>query len=179
MLELNITVTGESQVSKTLLDVARRCENLGPAWELIHDDFLVMEEEQFGAQGKDEKWAPWSDDYAAWRKKHGATGNRILEWTGEFRRSLTEKGSPGHVFDYGPLWAKYGTDLKTESGYGLGLVHQQGFTAKYPYGNRGIDSKKVPARKSVVLDESHKQEWLRLIQGYIMQSKSIYPEHFG
>ena len=180
MLQLDFTISGGERVTKMLLNVANRCQNLGPAWELIHDDFLAMEEEQFSSQGKG-GWDPWTDDYREWRAKQNAPSSRLMEWDGKLRQSLTEKGvaTSGHVFESGPMWAKYGTDVTTKSGAGLGLSHHYGYKVPTPYGNPKAKSKSVEPRKLIELDEAHKREWVRLIQGYIMQSRSIYPEHFG
>lgn len=177
MIHIEVQLLNDKIIDRQLALLSNRCRDFSPAFELMHQSFLQIEEEQFNTEGAagGEAWAALSEIYVAWR----GSAHPILQLEGKLKKSLSQAGAEGHVVEIHPFEAKFGTDLQTESGYGLGRTHQTGYTVKYPYGNRGIKPVTVPARKSISLTDKHKQEWVRLLQGWLMQSSGMYPEHFG
>jgi len=178
MLELSIQVTGVEPTLMRLSRLAERVGDLSSAFESIHADFLEVERTQFDAEGAVSPWAQLTDDYVAWKSKR-TTSTKILQFDRALERSLTSGSDANHIVDIGQSEARFGTNLITESGYGLGRLHQEGFTAKYPYGNKNIPSKKVPSRKPIDLSEETLQRWVKIIQGFVMESKDMFPEHFA
>jgi len=166
VLHFEVEILGAHIIDRELSRLAERVSNLSPAFASIYENFLEIEGQTFASEGRTSKWAALSEDYAAWR---GSTGP-ILQLEGALRRSLTDKSAEGHISEIGAQEAKFGTSLKTQSGYGLGRTHYTGYTVKYPYGNVGARPVKVPARQAIQLTDSDKNEWVRILQRYIMGS---------
>ena len=189
MIDLSFQIAGTEAINNRLAGFIRRVSDFRPAFERIHQSFLEMEAEQFETEGQG-KWPAWSSTYEWFRESRGASGSKLLQWGSGLMNSLTSGAAPGHISEIGPHEAKFGTDLSTQDdhpsrvgdnkhSYGLGLAHHKGYTAKYPYGNKSASPKKVPARPLIELNDAYRQKWLKIIQEWVMQSSSGFPEHFS
>jgi len=190
MIDFSVDIDGATVVDAKLQGLQQRVSDFSPAFELIHQSFLQMEKEQFDSEGQGQ-WASWTDLYDSWRQERGAPGSKIMQWSGQLMRSLTVPGAKGSIVEISSHEAKFGTDLSTADAhpsrrdpsasgkeYGLGWVHQRGYTAKYPYGNPKARSKRVPSRKLIELTDKYKTQWMKIIQAYVTGSSSVFPEHF-
>ena len=149
-----------------------RIADLTPAFIRIHDDFLRTEAELFateGGSGADGGWDGWTPDYQDWRDMHHPDApENILILEGGLVDSLT--GGSGHVLRITAQGAEMGTDLLTESGYGLGAVHFEGFTVPAPYGNKGAASTRVPARKAIDPTQEDIDRWMGIVAQHIWKA---------
>jgi phage gpG-like protein len=98
--------------------------DLRPVWEgPVHNIFTTMEKEVFakeGAYGQD-KWVPLNPAYAAWKERTEGP-QMIMQLHGVLVTSLTEKGSPNHVFRDGPSFAEYGTSVPYAAAQNFGVL---------------------------------------------------------
>jgi len=167
-----IELVGAQKVISFIDGMISRILDLSPAWERIHEDFIETELELFaseGASGADGSWDGWTDSYADWREaNYPWAPENIMILEGGLLDSLT--GGSGHIARMGPQEAAFGSGLLTESGYGLGAVHFEGFSVKYPYGNTGAQSVDVPARKAIDPTDEDIDRWTEMVATHIFGS---------
>ena len=167
-----IELIGAQRVITFIDGLISKISDLSPAFSRIHEEFIETEMKLFaseGGSGEHGKWSDWTDDYTEWREENfpGAPEN-IMILEGGLLDSLI--GGDGHVSRIGAQEAQFGTDLQTPSGYGLGAVHFEDFTAKYPYGHTSVPSKGVPARKVIDATEEDMNRWTTMVAEHIFGS---------
>ena len=160
MSELKITIFGVEHTLKVLEGAAHRIAHLEPVWEDIATDLMSLETKVFASEGGaiGVTWPALSPAYARWKARHGFS-QKILERTGELRRSLTEKSSGDMVLEITPDSLAFGTALMVGSWF-LGTLHQEG-------------TRRMPARP--IMPESEQQlpagtvpRWLNWIGKYVV-----------
>lgn len=126
MLEVNITVAGQRQLSRAIAGVSNAPRNMIPAWRAIRDDFYRREEATFEAEGAFEgkpKWAALGERY---RREKIAAGfpDWILVRTKDMMNSLTAyRPEVGSIYEERPDYMIIGTaDFKA-------IMHQKGLGA--------------------------------------------------
>lgn len=138
---------GEAQLDRTLERVVLAAADASPAFEVIADQFLVAEQQQFATEGGfgSGGWAPLSDDYARWKARH-YPGSKILHRTGELERSLTV-GPEIRVIE--PHMMIIGSAVE------YGAFHQTG-------------TERMPRRRPVELPEPLRRAWVKTLQRWIL-----------
>lgn len=138
---------GEAQVDRTLERVILAAADASPAFEVIAEQFLVAEQQQFATEGGfgSGGWAPLSEGYAAWKAKH-YPGTKILHRTGELERSLTE-GPEIRVIE--PHMMILGSAVE------YGVFHQEG-------------TDRMPRRRPVELPEVLRRAWIKTLQRWLL-----------
>lgn len=139
---------GEEQINRTLLRFADNVHDATPVWEKLAAKFATLEKRQFNSEGQSGSggWVPLSPTYAAWKRRH-FPGRRILERTGDLRKSLTER--PFAVEQIEPGFMVLGSDVA------YGAFHQ-----------RGGDH--LPRRRPVELTAYQRTDWIKTIQRFIV-----------
>lgn len=125
-------------------------KDLSPVWQVLADDFLKVERDQFVSEGQSGSggWVPLSPGYAAWKAKH-APGRPLLVQSGKLRQSLTERGGE-HIEEIRADSLRLGTEVP------YAIYHQKG-------------TRRMPARKLVELSETDKTRWTKRIQAFLVQ----------
>lgn len=88
-------------------------------WPSFAQKFYEIEQEQFGSEGRKNKWAALSPAYAKWKAAH-FPGKSILQRQGPLVTSLTRKGAAGSVYEEKPLSLTLGSSI------GYAGAHQKG-----------------------------------------------------
>ena len=122
---INITfkIAGQTEINRKLTAYGQDITDLSPAWEqvgnLLLSDFAVNFAQEGGYFGKG-AWAQWaplkggdtvpptSTVRDRIRKGYGGA-HPILERTSQLRQSLTQRGTPGNIFDVRPMGLTVGT----------------------------------------------------------------------
>jgi phage gpG-like protein len=153
-LELNIEVFGEVELSRQILRFTQVAEDMRPAFNDIHTDFLDVERRQFEGQGigPSGKWAPLADSTKEAKARAGLDP-RILIATERLFKSLTDESDADHVY------FTTADSMRIGSAVGYGKFHQ----------SREARSR-LPRRPPVDLKESTKKKWVKYIQGWLVES---------
>jgi phage gpG-like protein len=138
---------GDAQVDRTLERIELAAADASPAFELIAEDFLLAEREQFASEGAAASggWPALSEGYAAWKAAH-FPGQTILRRTDELYRSLTE-GPEIRVIE--PHLMILGSAVP------YGRFHQEG-------------TDRMPQRRPVELTELRRRQWVKMLQRWII-----------
>lgn len=138
---------GDTQLERTLEDIAERAEDMRPVWDVLADRFVELEKRQFASQGAYASggWQPLSERYGRW-KATNYPGQTILRREDELYDSLTQRPLGLEVME--ASFMVIGSDVEH------GRYHQRG------------DG--VPRRRPVEFRENERVEWARLIQRFIM-----------
>lgn len=141
------TFYGEAQLDRTLARVELAAADASPAFEVIAEEFLVAERQQFASEGAfgSGGWAPLSEDYARWKERH-YPGAKILHATGDLEASLTE-GPDIRVIE--PHMMILG------SAVAYGRYHQEG-------------TDRMPRRRPIELPEALRRGWVKVLQRYLI-----------
>jgi hypothetical protein len=147
---LHISFYGDEQLDRTLEAIELRAQDASPAWQVLADRFLDIEERQFATQGAygSGGWSPLSPKYAAWKARH-YPGAPILVRTGELRDSLTN-GPDIRVITRSAMAVGSGVDH--------GLYHQRG------------DG--VPQRRPIEFPEDERQHWVHTLHRFLVTGRT-------
>lgn len=132
MLNLRLTIKGETRLAQAFNRLARSIQNYRPAWPAITALYRQMMSEQFESQGSrgGRRWVPLSPAYKRW-KDIVAPGQPILVLSGKMKASLV--GRTGDTIEqFRPASLTLGTRIRY-AGY-----HQTG-------------TRRMPARPPIVL----------------------------
>ncbi len=147
-MDITINLLGKENLVRGFKGLVRYAGKLKPIFAEIHKDFMKMEQENFDAQGKPEKFKALSRIYRA-KKNKKYPGQGIMQASGDLKRSLTGRG-PGHIFEMmGPTKAKMGTNIV------YAHRHQVGY--------------KMPQRKIIQLTEARKKSWANFIHRFLIK----------
>lgn len=155
LVRITLDVFGDTQFDRTLLRIGERAEDMGPAFNDLADDFLLIEERQFQTEGGFASGG-WKELAAATIERKAALDldPRILHATLRMRESLTERTDPDHVRRIDSDEFVVGTKVKSEKGYPYPRAHQRG--------------KGVPRRRPVELRDQDRRAWVKALQSYVM-----------
>lgn len=130
---------------------AEHIDDATAVWEQIAASLEDEVARGFDTEGSSTgtKWHPLSRGYATWKARH-YPGRRILEATGDLRRSY-EKGGGGHIRKLEPRSMVWGSEVP------YGRFHQAG-------GSR------LPRRPILRLTGQVKDQWERIIHKFIIDS---------
>ncbi len=147
MIDLRLEVNGTQQIERTLHIAANGLSDFSAPLTDIKNAFVRYQLQEFGSDGSygGDAWAPLSPKYAAWKAKH-YPGTRILERTGDLRKSLTT----------GLQSAVRPSKLIMWSSVPYGGYHQSGGTH-------------LPARKIIAVPEMEKRDWVRFLQRHVVR----------
>lgn len=150
---VELEVFGEKQVSRELMRFGDRALMAQPAMEAIAERMQEQIREQFDSEGTRGSGAPWPALKPATLAKKAALGQdmRILRATGLLFDTLT--GDAGGAWHVDPQ----GLELHTGDAW-YGIFHQKGA----PRAN-------VPVRKPVDFTEMDRQEFVKILQEYLME----------
>ena len=153
-LELTIEAFGEVELSRQLLRFKTVAEDMRPAFNDIHNDFLAVEKAQFEGQGigPSGKWAPLADSTKAAKERAGLDP-RILISTEALFKSLTDPSDENHVYFH------TSDTMVIRSLVDYGKYHQ----SRQP-------RTRLPRRPPIDLKESTKRRWVKYIQGWLIES---------
>lgn len=145
-LRLRFEVFGEVVLDRALERAADAAENMIPAWQVLRERFLRMEQRQFASEGAygSGGWSPLSPRYGAWKARH-YPGQTILRREDDLYLSLTQ----------GPAVA-----VLQPSYMILGSDDEKG-----PYHQAGAGP--LPRRRPVELPEFERREWVKVVQRHL------------
>ena len=151
-MRMTMSFSGDVQLDRTLVRMAHDVADARPIWEVIAQSFQRSERRNFKSQGAyaSGTWAPLSPAYAAW-KARAYPGTKILERTGDLKKSLTERPFGVEVIE--PTFIVLGTDI-----------------AYAEYHQNGTD--KMPQRRPVEFTESLRRDWMKLIQSFLTTGRA-------
>lgn len=146
MPQISISVDGETEFNRIFKRFRAQFSDLTSVWEVVKDEFWIIEAEQFaseGGKGGTGKWQELSPVYAA-RKVQAHGAKPILQATGAMFRALT--GQTGDtILNITRTNLEVGTSLKY---------------AKHHYRGGG----KLPQRKPISFSDKQKRKLQKRIQ---------------
>ncbi len=147
---LRFSFYGDVQLDRTLGRFAVAAADMRPAWAQLRALFVEMERRQFGSEGGNSGgWRPLTPAYARWKASH-YPGMTILKATSHLFDTLTN-GPDIDIEE--PSYAIFGT------GDPVGAYHQRG-------------AGRLPQRRPIELTEADRQEWVRVIQAYLLHAEA-------
>lgn len=147
---VHLEAFGDKQISRTLLRFSDRAIRGVSLWNSLHQDLLNIEQVQFlteGAHGS-AGWPALADSTV--REK--ARRNQppwILRATETLFKSLTTRSGLGHIFEKGPDFMRFGSDIP------YGIHHQFGTV-------------NMPMRKPLELTELERIAIVKKVQRFII-----------
>lgn len=157
-MKLNFELVGADGVQRAIFGGISALPDLRPAWVTVAQAMQEMEAEAFAVEGARRGlpvWAPLSERYRRWKERH-FPGRKILELTGDLRRSLAEKGR-GHRRILSPTFMLFGTMIRTKRGAPYAMFHQEG-------------TRRMPARPPLRPASGDYDLWVRLVDAYIRRA---------
>jgi hypothetical protein len=81
---ISFDIAGERQLSRRIHGLIGAMSDWTPVWKTLQADWSATMLARFSSEGAHEgqKWAPLSEAYARWKRKHYPGANRILYRTG-------------------------------------------------------------------------------------------------
>lgn len=155
MIALSIGIAGDQQVARYLLHVGARGVDATPAFEAIMLRLEQIEAEQFGSEGAHgggEQWEQLSPVTIARKKAAGKGAEKILSFSGDLRRSLTDAGDGDAIRMAFPNAMKFGSNLKYAE------VHQTGNKAGT-----------LPRRRPIELQDAEKWDAGNILRLWIVR----------
>ena len=124
-----------------------------PAFKQIAADFYKVEKQQFETQGsRKSAWEALSPKYALYKNRH-FPGKKILERTGELKKSLTTASGVDSVYVETYQELRVGAESK------VGSWHQHGVPEDV--GSR------MPARRPMDLTPKDKSRWVKYMHEFM------------
>jgi len=136
-----------SEVTRKLLELAHKTENLRPLMKDIAGIFASSTEDNFKDEGRPDKWTDLADITKAQRKKKGHWPGQILQVTGQLASSVNTQ--------YDNDSAVIGSNLD------YAAIHQLGGQAGK---NKSIE---IPARPYLKLTDDDFEEILEAIEDFL------------
>ena len=150
-IKISMTILGDKQLNRAFSRFGDSVDDLRPAWKKVSEKLFKISAKQFdtqGGSGASGGWTPLSDNYLLW--KQAQVGNQpILVFSGDMRRSLTQKGGQ-NILEMKRDHMKWGTRV------GYATVHQK------------PQSSPIPQRKIIDLNEQDKRDLMREIQRHLV-----------
>jgi hypothetical protein len=154
VMTITIDAFGETELNRTLLRITKAAEDMRPAFNAIHDNFLILEQRQFESEGGySGGWAPLAESTVRAKAAAGLDPH-ILRATDELFKSLTEKDDENHIFTV------TGDTMFIGSKVDYGKYHQ----SREP-------RSRLPRRPPVVLPEATKKIWVKFLQSWLMEAQ--------
>jgi hypothetical protein len=156
VMTITIEAFGEVELNRTLLRIEKAAEDMTPAFDSIHTQFLHLEEEQFTSGGKyssEGHWAPLAPSTVAAKTRAGLDP-RILIATEQLYKSLTDATSPDHIYQV------TADTMRIASKIGYGAYHQ----SREP-------RSRLPRRPPVALPDATKKHWVKILQAWLMEAQ--------
>jgi phage gpG-like protein len=145
-MRLTLEVYGDRQLDRKLLRFEDRIGDLEPAFEVLADDFLSIERQQFASEGgfASAGWAPLADSTVRSR----GSAHPILVEHGDLSASLTDATAKGAIRDITSDSLFVGTDVDHAP------FHQTG-------------TSRMPRRRPVEFRDADRRRWVKAIQRYL------------
>lgn len=159
LVRVTLDVFGDVQFDRSMLRIRDRSEDMGPAFNDLADDFLLIEREQFDTEGgfASDGWKQLAAATVEYKAQAGLDP-RILHATLAMRKSLTQRSHKDHVRKISRDEMFVGTKVKTEKGYPYPRAHQRG--------------KGVPRRRPVELRDVDRRVWVKALQTFVMTGET-------
>jgi phage gpG-like protein len=159
---IRASVRGNVEIERTLTRWARRAGDSAPAMEEIKEYMEEMERRQFATEGASSgrPWAPLQEDTKEQRKDKA--GNKILDFSGALRESLTNSDDPNAIRLITPGMVKFGTKLAYADD------HQRSYKSK--------DGSRVPARRPIDPTRRDRYVILKIMNSWITQDVRAHPK---
>lgn len=153
-MKFEVSIFGDTQVKREIVRRADRVKDARPLWRNLSDLMEKRLKRQFITQGKYASggWAPLKPETVK-RKRRAGASSKILQFSGELMRSLTERsGSAVRVFKKKEM--RFGSKLK------YGGFHQKG-------------TEDMPMRKPAEFTEATKKEMVKRFQRFVLTGELI------
>jgi hypothetical protein len=151
-MQITITAFGETEMARNLLRFKERAEDMRPAFDEIHRDFLEMEGKQFQGQGVfSGGWEPLAMSTLEAKRRLGIDPRIMFGPTGDLFSSLTTSTDPNHIY------RTTMDEMFIGSAVDYGRYHQ----SRQP-------RHRLPRRPLVELSEYRKDKWVKLLQEHIV-----------
>lgn len=147
-----MTSFGDRQIDRRLLRIEERVTDPRPIYRFMASTFYRWEQDLFDTEGASggSRWAPLRPSTIARKTRKGQPLD-ILHATGDLERSLTGPTARGSRMRVSRLGMEIGTTLH------YGQIHYDGSPKTH-----------LPRRRPVQLTVPHRQEWVRMMQKWIM-----------
>lgn len=147
-----LTSFGERQIDRRLLRLEERVVDARPIYRFMAATFYQWEKDLFDSEGASggSRWTELKPNTIARKLRKGQPLD-ILHATGDLERSLTRANAKGSFMRV----SRWGMEIGTNLAYGSIHYH-------------GSPKTKLPRRRPVMLTVSHRQEWVRMMQKWIM-----------
>jgi phage gpG-like protein len=146
---LHVGLVGVGKLDRRLATLARRTQDLRPAWRAVAEDFQQVQQRRFASGGNGD-WPPLSEAYAR-RKPPGAP---IMVLTGRLKRSLTAGRTRGAIRRVTK------TRVVMGSSNPVAHLHQKGTGGR------------LPQRRLIAIDRRERKRWAGILLDHIVQESS-------
>lgn len=149
-MRLQIDSFGDQQLDREMLRFKGRSDNMRPVLSALADDFLAIQDQQFGSQGRFASggWRRLSASRVEQKRQQGLDP-RILHATLALRKSLTKKGARGAVRKVTADEMRVGTSID------YAIHHQYG-------------TQRMPRRRPVEFREQDRRRWVKALQRFLI-----------
>ena len=142
---LSIETIGAERFIRGFSRIEASFKDLSEVFEILYDDFKLIEMQNFAHEGTPKEFTPLSPKYAEW-KAMNYPGQKIMRLTDRLYKSLTGSGGGDTVHIVKKDEATFGTSV--------------------PYAHRHQVGFDMPKRMIVQLTENNKIRWGRLVHGW-------------
>jgi phage gpG-like protein len=160
-MRLELSLAGDTQLNRELLRFSDRVVHARPLFELMGDELLRIEREQFYTEGKYASggWAPLAEATIS------AKGDSsILFDTGDLMQSLTERGGD-NILIAEDTWFLFGTsDPKA-------AFHQRGTGELEGHDQAAEGAKGMPRRRPLELTEHDRRMAVKAAQRFFLTNE--------
>lgn len=146
------TAFGDKQIDRRLMRLGERVIDPRPIYRFMMAAFYDWEKELFNTEGESggERWAPLADSTLRDKAKHGKPLS-ILQEDRYLYRSLTSPRARGSYARFSRYGMEVGSSLK------YAAIHYH-----------GSPKTNLPRRRPVMLTQPQRQEWVKMMQRWIM-----------
>jgi phage gpG-like protein len=147
MVNVRLETLGTGDLIQSFSRIGQQINNFAEPFRSIAQSFWKINEANFQAEGKPERFEQLSPEYQKWKHKN-YPGKKIMQLTGRLYDSLTAQNQTETQDTISVITPKY-AELGTNTPYAN--AHQKGI------GN-------LPERKVIQITEKHEISWARIIQ---------------
>jgi len=152
-IEIKLNITGDEFYINALQSIGVDMKDFTEPFNMVYEDFKVLEKQNFDAEGTPEKFKALSPQYQQWKNKH-YPGKRIMQLTGRLYNALVGTSSD---------------TIKTITARSATFGSKLPYDHRHQYGTVGMPQRKIIQIKDtgdVAIQERWEgifRKWIRLV----------------